>query len=64
MPVRDGRSSVEDLLPLLAAHKEGIAVTRKGESIGAVTATSVIAALANQGNAQTAGVTAVNESVQ
>ena len=64
MPERDGRSSVEDLLPLLAAHKEGIAVTREGEPIGTVTANSVIAALANQDNAQTAGVTAANESVQ
>mgnify|MGYP001829149963 CR=1 FL=1 len=48
MVSRDCRSSVEELLPLLAEHREGIAVTRDGETIGVVTASSVISALASQ----------------
>ena len=54
MPQRDANSSVEDLLPLLATHKEGISAMRDGTSIGVVTATSVIAALAHQDTSSTA----------
>lgn len=48
MPRQDASSSVEDLLPLLATHKEGIVAVRDGVVAGVVTATSVIAALAHQ----------------
>ena len=53
MPERDCQCCVEDLLPLLATHAEGIAATRDGAPLGVVTATSVIAALAHEdrGNA-------------
>jgi len=47
MPLQDCECCVEELLPLLAKHKEGINVTRNGISVGVVTATSVIAALAH-----------------
>ncbi|MEQ9258720.1 MAG: ATP-binding cassette domain-containing protein [Roseovarius sp.] len=48
MPARDCACSVEQLLPLLAAHQGGIRITRGEETIGAVTASSVISALAHQ----------------
>lgn len=48
MPEQEADCSVEDLLPLLAEHKEGIAAMRNGAPIGVVTATSVIKALAHQ----------------
>ena len=48
MPQQDTETSVEDLLPLLAAHRDGIALMRDGVSIGVVTAASVIAALAHE----------------
>ncbi len=48
MPQRDADSSVQDLLPLLAMHREGISTIRDGVSIGVVTAASVIAALAHE----------------
>ena len=48
MPQRDADASVEDLLPLLAVHGEGISMMRDGVSIGVVTATSVISALAHE----------------
>ena len=43
---RDAEDSVEELLPLLVEHREGISVMRDGASIGLVTATSVVSALA------------------
>ena len=43
---RDADASVEELLPLLVEHREGISVMRDGASIGVVTATSVVSALA------------------
>ena len=61
MPVRDGLCCVEDLLPLLATHKQGIAVTREGTPVGIVTATSVIAALAHQDNEKIIDVPAATE---
>ena len=48
MPRQDADTSVEDLLPLLAGHREGIAMMRDGVSIGVVTAASVISALARE----------------
>ena len=48
MPQQDADTSVEELLPLLARHRAGIAMMRDGESIGVVTATSVISALAQE----------------
>ena len=45
MPQRDSLCSVEELLPLLAAHKEGIVATHDSRPVGVVTANSVIAAL-------------------
>ena len=47
MPERHADTTVEDLLPLLSEHREGISMVRNGASIGVVTATSVIAALAH-----------------
>lgn len=54
MPEQDCECLVEDLLPLLASHKEGIAAMRGGAPVGVVTATSVIAALAHQDREPTA----------
>ena len=48
MPQEDADTSVEDLLPLLAMHRDGISMMRDGASIGVVTAASVISALAGQ----------------
>ena len=48
MPQKDADTSVEDLLPLLAGHREGISMMRDGVPIGVVTATSVISALAQE----------------
>ena len=48
MPQRDCQCSVEELLPLLSTHREGIAAIRDGSPIGVVTATSVITALAHE----------------
>lgn len=48
MPQQDCDCPVEDLLPLLASHKGGIAAMRNGQPIGVVTAASVISALAQQ----------------
>ena len=48
MPQRDADTSVEDLLPLLAGHHEGISLVRDGVPIGVVTAASVITALAQE----------------
>ena len=48
MPQHDADTSVEDLLPMLATHREGIAMMRDGVSIGVVTAASVISALARE----------------
>ena len=48
MPRHDADTSVEALLPLLARHREGIAMMRDGEPIGVVTAASVISALAQE----------------
>lgn len=64
MPTRDWRSSVDELLPMLATHKQGIAVIREGEPVGAVTATSVIAALASQDNINTDDTSIAGESSQ
>ena len=53
-PAREGMAEepadtpVEDLLPRLARHREGISMMRDGASIGVVTAASVIAALARE----------------
>ena len=59
---RDWHSSVEDLLPLLATHKEGIAVTRQEELIGVVTASSVISALAHQASTAACASTTTSET--
>ena len=48
MPKQDCECSVEELLPLLATNKGGIAAMRDGAPLGVVTANSVIAALAHQ----------------
>ena len=47
MPQRDADTTVEDLLPLLSEHREGISMMRDGAAIGVVTAASVISALAH-----------------
>ena len=62
MVSRDWHSSVEDLLPLLATHKEGIAVTRQEELIGVVTASSVISALAHQDSTAACASTTTSET--
>ena len=48
MPREDADTSVENLLPLLARHRDGIAAMRGGRSVGVVTAASVISALAQK----------------
>ena len=48
MPREDADTSVEKLLPLLARHRGGVAAMRDGRAVGAVTAGSVIAALAQE----------------
>ena len=48
MPQQDSECSVEQLLPLLASHKDGIRIMRDGAVMGVVTAGSVISALAHQ----------------
>ena len=53
MSQRDADTSVEDLLPLLAVHREGISMMRDGASIGVVTAASVISALAQEDHQRT-----------
>ena len=53
MSQRDADTSVENLLPLLAVHREGISMMRDGASIGVVTAASVIAALAHEHHQRT-----------
>ena len=53
MSQRDADTSVENLLPLLAVHREGISMMRDGASIGVVTATSVICALAHEQHQRT-----------
>ena len=45
---RDADTPVENLLPLLAEHREGICMMRDGAAIGVVTAASVISALAHE----------------
>ena len=45
---RDADMSVEELLPLLSAHREGISLMRDGAAVGVVTAASVISALAHE----------------
>ena len=47
MPQCDADTTVEDLLPLLASHPEGISMMRDGASVGVVTDASVISALAH-----------------
>ena len=47
MPEQAADTTVENLLPLLAAHRKGISMMRDGVSIGVVTAASVISALAH-----------------
>ncbi|MCB1434269.1 MAG: ATP-binding cassette domain-containing protein, partial [Alphaproteobacteria bacterium] len=50
MPVVDGSTPVEDLLPQLARHADGVAVRDAGGNIlGVATARSVIGALAQEG---------------
>ena len=53
MPRRDADTTVEDLLPLLASHPEGISMVRDGASIGVVTDASVITALAQDAQDRT-----------
>ena len=53
MSQQDADTSVEDLLPLLAVHREGISMMRDGVSIGVVTAASVISALAHEHHQRT-----------
>ena len=53
MSQRDADTPVEDLLPLLAVHREGISMMRDGASIGVVTAASVISALAHEHHQRT-----------
>lgn len=48
MHARESGCSVEELLPLLSKHKEGIVAMRDGAPLGVVTANSVIAALAHE----------------
>ena len=48
MPRQDADTSVEDLLPLLAEHREGICMMRGDVPVGVVTAASVISALAHE----------------
>ena len=55
MPQHDADTPVEALLPLLAAHREGISMTRNGVSIGVVTAASVISALAHERGSEADG---------
>ena len=45
MPERSADASVEDLLPLLVAHRGGVSVVHDGASIGVVTPASVVSAL-------------------
>ena len=47
MPQRDADTTVEDLLPVLSTHREGIVMMRDGVPLGVVTAASVISALAH-----------------
>ena len=53
MSQHDADTSVEDLLPLLAVHREGISMMRDGASIGVVTSASVISALAHEHHQRT-----------
>ena len=53
MPERGADVTVEDLLPLLSEHREGISMMRDGASIGVVTAASVISALAHDRHQRT-----------
>ena len=53
MPQLDADTPVEDLLPLLAEHREGISMVRDGAPIGVVTAASVISALAHDRHQRT-----------
>ena len=50
---QDADTSVENLLPLLAEHREGISMMRDGVAIGVVTAASVISALAHETHSRT-----------
>jgi predicted transcriptional regulator len=50
MPTVSSETCVEDILPQLANHTEGIAVTSEGKIIGVVNADSVVAALAQESN--------------
>ena len=51
MHERDSGCCVEELLPLLSKHKEGIVAMQDGAQLGVVTANSVIAALAHEDHA-------------
>lgn len=48
MAEQDSECCVDELLPLLSEHKEGIVALRGGAPLGVVTASSVIAALATR----------------
>lgn len=48
MPRIASTTAVEDILPKLASHTNGVAVTEKGNVIGVVTPSSVISALARE----------------
>ncbi|MEM9108324.1 MAG: glycine betaine/L-proline ABC transporter ATP-binding protein, partial [Pseudomonadota bacterium] len=58
MPEQDCNCTVEELLPLLAQHKEGVKAMRGSEPVGVVTASSVIAALAHRDSERGAETTA------
>ncbi len=61
MPERDSACCVEELLPLLSRHKQGIVATQDGVPIGVVTATSVITALAHEDHGHGEDAAAVEE---
>ncbi|QGX98914.1 ATP-binding cassette domain-containing protein [Roseovarius faecimaris] len=48
MAEQDCEACVDDILPLLSSHKEGVVAMRDGAPLGVVTAASVIAALASR----------------
>ncbi len=48
MPEKDCDCTLEELLPLLAEHKDGVKAMRDGATLGVVTSASVIGALAHR----------------
>ncbi len=62
MHERDCGCCVEELLPLLSQHKEGIIATQDGAPLGVVTANSVIAALAHEDHGGGADSASVEEA--